>query len=233
MVIVPVRGGPVLAVTVNVTAPAPEPVAPAVIAIHGVAVVAVHAQPSAIVTAIGAPAPAAAGRAWLAGAIEAVHVTVPVPACVTVKMCPAMERVPVLAAPVFAATVKGTVPFPVPPAGPLNVIHVTVDAALHAQPAVTVTPTEPGPPAAATEMPPDARDAEQALDPAWFTVKTTPAMRTVPERALPVFAATLKPVAPDPTPFGPLTTVIQGTSLTDVQAQPAPAATSTVRTPPS
>lgn len=51
IVIVPVRAAPALAATVKSTVPLPLPLAPAVIVIHVSAVVAVHTQPVAVVTA--------------------------------------------------------------------------------------------------------------------------------------------------------------------------------------
>src|SRR6266550_5410810 len=50
MVIVPDRVDPVVAATANVTVPAPLPLAPAVMVIHGALLVAVHAQPAPAVT---------------------------------------------------------------------------------------------------------------------------------------------------------------------------------------
>ena len=70
---VPVRAGPVLAATVNATVPFPLPLAPLVIAIHGVEVVAVHPQPDAPVTLTDVPAPPAADSDWLVGLIVTAH----------------------------------------------------------------------------------------------------------------------------------------------------------------
>jgi hypothetical protein len=56
----PVRSGPVLAVTEYVTVPLPEPLAPAVMLAHDAPLVAVHGQPAVVVTlteAVVAPAP--------------------------------------------------------------------------------------------------------------------------------------------------------------------------------
>ena len=69
--IVPVRAGPVLAETVNATVPLPVPLAPLVIVIQGVAVVAVHPQPDGPVTVTDVAAPPAAGSDWLVGLIVA------------------------------------------------------------------------------------------------------------------------------------------------------------------
>ena len=52
MVIVPLRGTPVMfASNVNCTVPLPEPLAPAVTAIHAAPLTAVHAHPAPVVTA--------------------------------------------------------------------------------------------------------------------------------------------------------------------------------------
>ena len=53
----------------------------------------------------------------------------------------------------FAATLKNAVPFPVPLAPPVTVIHEALLAAVHAQPAPAVTVLLPVPPAAANACP--------------------------------------------------------------------------------
>jgi hypothetical protein len=62
--------------------------------------------------------------------------------CVPIAMAPTREVVPVL-----AATVKFTVPEPVP--DPLGLIHVWLLVAAHAQPAAVVTVNDPELPPAA------------------------------------------------------------------------------------
>jgi hypothetical protein len=78
-VIVPIRLVPVeLAATLKATVPLPLPLAPLVIVIQGVVVLAVQAQPVATVTAtVEDPAPDA--TVWLLGFSEAAQE----PACVT------------------------------------------------------------------------------------------------------------------------------------------------------
>ena len=66
---VPVLAGPVFAATVNATDPLPLPLAPLVIVIQGVAVVAVHAHPVALVTLTDVAGPPAAVGDWLVGLI--------------------------------------------------------------------------------------------------------------------------------------------------------------------
>jgi len=55
--------------------------------------------------------------------------------------------VPVRTAPVFAATLYVTVPFPLPDAPATTVIQLALLAAVQLHPAVAVTATEPLPPA--------------------------------------------------------------------------------------
>ena len=62
-------------------------------------------------------------------------------AWLTVNVWPAMVIVPVRAAPVLAATVKATVPLPLPLAPLVTVSHDAVLAAVHAQPVGLVTDT--------------------------------------------------------------------------------------------
>ena len=62
-----------MAETVNATVPLPVPLAPLVIVIHGVVVVAVHAQPAAVVTVTGVAAPPEADTACPVGLVLAAH----------------------------------------------------------------------------------------------------------------------------------------------------------------
>jgi hypothetical protein len=62
---------------------------------------------------------------------------------------PPTESVPLRAAPVFAATVKATVPLPLPVAPEEIVMKVALVVAVHAHPVGAVTGTDPVPPAAA------------------------------------------------------------------------------------
>ena len=64
------------------------------------------------------------------------------------KVFPPTVIVPVLSGPVFAATVKVTVPFPLP-VPELIVIHDSLVVAVQAHPVVVVTVKLPFPPAAA------------------------------------------------------------------------------------
>jgi hypothetical protein len=73
---------------------------------------------------------------------------------VTVKVCPAIVNVPVRCEiVVFAATLYGTLPFPVPLVAPVSVIHAAFVVADHVQPLPTVTVTLPvAPPEAADTL---------------------------------------------------------------------------------
>lgn len=143
IVAVPVRDAPVFAATLKPTFPFPVPVAPDVMVIHGALLLAVHAQPPPAVT-VTIPVLAAAATFASVGEMEYVHGEgTATAACVTVKVCVAIVAVPVRAAPVFAATLKPTDPFPVPVAPDEMVIHGALLAAVQAQPPPAVTATVP------------------------------------------------------------------------------------------
>jgi hypothetical protein len=97
----------VFAATVKPAVPDPEPL-PAVMEIHGVVVLDVHAHPAPAVTLdVGAP-PLAGTLAWLSGETVKVHAG----SCVTVSDCSPIVTEAVRWAPVFAATSKVTCPEP-------------------------------------------------------------------------------------------------------------------------
>jgi hypothetical protein len=63
-----------------------------------------------------------------------------------VKVCPAAVSVPVRdVAPVFAATLKDTFPFPAPLPPETSVIHPVLAAAVQEHPLPLITPNEPVP----------------------------------------------------------------------------------------
>jgi hypothetical protein len=70
-------------------------------------------------------------------------------AWVTVNVCVAIVSVPVRAAPVFAAMLKPTDPFPVPDAPDVTVSHGALLTAVHTQAAPAVTLDVPVPAVAA------------------------------------------------------------------------------------
>jgi hypothetical protein len=72
-----------------------------------------------------------------------------VPACVTVNVSPATVSVPLRwPVPVFGATVKATVPAPLPEAPLVMVIHAALLVPVHAQPVLATTDSEALSPAA-------------------------------------------------------------------------------------
>lgn len=68
----------------------------------------------------------------------------------TLKVWPPIVSVPVLAAPIFAATANDTMPLPVPDVTELIEIHGAFDIADHPHPLVVVNVTDPVPPLAGT-----------------------------------------------------------------------------------
>lgn len=121
--------------------PLPLPDAPDAIVIHEALLTAVHEQVEADAVTVIVPVPPLASKAADVGEIVTVHGGGAAAACVTVKVCPAIEAVPVRAAPVLAAVVTTTLPLPVPLARS-SVIHAAPGDAAHAQveaDAVTVT----------------------------------------------------------------------------------------------
>ncbi|MCU1386108.1 MAG: hypothetical protein JWL71_4805 [Acidobacteria bacterium] len=127
--------------------PLPVPDAPLTTVSHGSFAVAVHAHEAADAVTDTDPEPPVSEKIWPAGAIENVQGGAGA-ACVTVKVWPPIVSVPARAAPVFAATLKLTVPLPVPDAPPVTVSHPALALAVHVQlPAEAVTATDPEPPA--------------------------------------------------------------------------------------
>ena len=127
IVSVPIRSAPVFAAIVKSTAPLPLPLAPEVIINHVALLPAVHAQPAIVVTITVVPVPPAAPIDWLDGAIVYVHAGGGAAACVTVNVWPAIVRVPARPAPVLAATLNVTDPFPFPIAPALHTATGTDD----------------------------------------------------------------------------------------------------------
>ena len=198
IVTVPVRCAvPVLAATMTSTLPSPVPPDPTLS--HAALLVVLQAQVLPAVTATATLSPAA-GEVRLVGAIVNVHGA---PACVTLKVWPAIVTDPVrCAVPVFAATVTLTLPLPVLPDPTVN--HAALLVVLHAQVLPVVTATATLSPAAGEVRLVGAIVNVHGV-PAWVTLKLWPAIVTDPVRcAVPVFAATVTltlplPVLPDPT----------------------------------
>src|SRR5262245_41194559 len=120
------------------------------IVIQGVLVVAVHAQPPALVM-VTVPGPPAAPIACVAGLTPNVQGA---PACAIVNGWPPIIRVPVRERlDALADTAYDTDPSPVPFAPLVIVIHESADEAVHAHPPNAATATEPVVAAAGTEAP--------------------------------------------------------------------------------
>jgi hypothetical protein len=161
IVSVPVRDEVVVfCATVNDTVPLPTPLAPEFIVIHPTLLVADHAQPAPAVTVTDRVAPVDV-TVWL---VEPIAYVQEAGLCVTVKVRPAIVSVPVRdVVPVWAATVKLTVPLPVPLAPEVTEIQATLLVVVIAY----------------------------VQDAAWVTVTVCPAIVSVPVRAVvEVFAAT-------------------------------------------
>jgi hypothetical protein len=107
--------------------------------IHEALLDAVQAHPAVVLTSV-VPVPPSAGTLSSCGEIEKLHdgdgaggggVGLLLPAWEAVNVRPATVRVPVLAAPVFAATLNATLPLPVPLAPEVMVIHEALLVAVH------------------------------------------------------------------------------------------------------
>jgi hypothetical protein len=155
MVNVPLRGAPVLAAALNAAVPLPVPDAPLVIVSQGALAAAVQAHDAAEVVTVVDPVPPVSGTDCAFGATVNVHggggggVAA---AWLTVNVFPAAtivaDRVEVA---VLAATVKATVPLPVPESPDVRLIHAALVDAVHTHvPAEAVTAIDPDAPASPT-----------------------------------------------------------------------------------
>jgi len=131
---------------------------------------------------------------------------------------------------VFAATLYLTVPFPLPLAPALIVIHeMALLVAVQVQPEPAVTLTVPV--VAADDVRFD--DVGEIVNvhgaAAWVTVNVCPAMLSVPVReVVAVFAPTLYATEPEPLPLAPEVIVIHAALLAAVHVQPVAAVTVTL-----
>ena len=126
----------------------PESLAPDVIEIQEVAVVALHPQPAGAVT-LTVPEPPEAVNVCDVLSSVATHGK---PASFTVNVLPAIDRLPDRALLVeLPAALKLTVPDPVPVEPAVTAIQLLLLVALQSQPAPAVTVTLPVPPDAATD----------------------------------------------------------------------------------
>ena len=144
--------------------------------------------------------------------------------CVTVNAMPAIVSVPFLATPLLEATLKLTLPDPVPEAPEVMEIHCALLDAVQPQADVVATPTWlPVLAAAATDRLVGLSANEQAAA-AWLTVSVWLPTTSVPTRAAPVLGAAENAALPLPLPLVPDPTDSQGTVLLTVHAQPEGAA---------
>jgi hypothetical protein len=211
---VPDRSPLVVDATLYCTAPTPVPLAPDVIVSQEALLVAVHAQPAAVVTS-RRPVPPLEGTPAEVGSIEYEQ---PLP-CVNVNVWPPIVTVPVRGPPLVPATASLTVPSPDPLAPDATVIQLAPLTAVQAHPGPAVTPTETSPPAASTCWDCGEMLSMQPAD--CVTVIWVPATVIDPERAGPVTGATVKLMPPPPLPdVGPVS-AIHGDSLAAVHAHPA------------
>ena len=224
-VTVPVRAVlPGFAVALNITVPFPEPEVPAMTVIHPELLTADQLQPPGAVTATLVDSPATA-NAFDPGEIVSLQ---PTPACVALKVLPAIVTVPDRdALLVFAAAVRVTVPLPEPEGPAVTVTQAALLVADQPQPAGAVTPTLVDSPSTAKAFEPGEMVSVQAT-PTCVALKVLPAIVTVPVRAvLAGFAAALKVTVPLPEPEAPPVTVIQESLLVADQLQPVGAVTAT------
>lgn len=150
----------------------------------------------------------------------------------TVNVCPATVAVPLRCGPLLAAALKLTVPLPLPAPLELSVSQgacgeMEVD---QAQPAAVATAVPTPPPDAATDW--EVGVMAKVQPDAWLTVKVWPATVSVPVRAGPVLAPTVKFTGPLPVPE-PLLSVIHGSLLVTFHPQPEPAVTAVLPVPPA
>jgi hypothetical protein len=154
---------------------------PAVIVIHAWLLTAVQPHPVGAVTSTTSVVPANTALTDTGEMVAAQGA----PACVTVKVLPAIVSVPVRGVvAVFAATSKVTEPLPFPVAPVARVIHPALLVAVHAQPVAAVTETAlPVVAAAATFAAPDEIVGAHGA-PACVTLNVLPPSVSVAVRAV-------------------------------------------------
>ncbi len=129
---------------------------------------------------------------------------------------------------------NATVPFPLPDAPPVMLIHDALDAAVHAHPLALVTATLPLPPVASTDWLDGAIAKLHGGGGAGCdTVSVSPAIVRVPVRAAPLLGVALYTTAPLPVPLAPREIDIHATFDVAVHEQPLSAVTWTVFDPPA
>ena len=194
---------------------------------------AVHVHPLDVVTDTE-PVPPFAANDCEFGEMEYVHEVAP--DWDTVNVLPAIVMVPVRELVLeFAATEKETVPFPLPLAPPVTLIHAPLfEAAVHVHPLEAVTDTEPVPPFEVNDCEVGEMEYEQDVAPDCVTVKVLPAIVMDPVRELVLeLDATLYETVPFPLPLAPPLTLIHPALFeAAVHVQPLVVVTETEPVPP-
>jgi hypothetical protein len=188
-------------------------------------------HPSAVVT-VNDPVEPADGTDRFVGVTAYVQ---GMPACVTVKVLPAMLMVPVRVDDVAAGlTVTTTVPLPLPERPEVTLSHSVWLAAVQEHDASVLTATERVPPAASIVADTGDMAYEQPLaTPACFTRSVWPATVAVALLSVErVFAAALNTALPEPLPE-PLVTVSHAALDDAVQLHPSGAVTAADTVPPA
>jgi hypothetical protein len=226
IVSVPVRAGPVVGATSNVTALFPLPPAPDGTLIHGTLLRAAQGHPAAAVTAT-VSLPPAGGTDAVVGVIENEQ------PCdwATVIICPATVSVPERDGPVVDAIASATDPGPVPVPPAVTLIHTSFVVAVHGHPPPVVTVRVRAPPEGSTVTLSGATSYVHPADS--VTEKGSPAMVSVAVRGGPVVGATLNATDAEPFPLAAEVTAIQ--SALDVAVHghsPLDACMSTLPFPP-
>lgn len=122
--------------------PFPEPEAPPVTVSHDAPLVAVHEHPAVACIAKLAAPPASPALADVGESAKEHEM----PACITVKILPAIVTVPLRELPLLAATLICTVPLPDPEPPDVTVIHDALLVAVRLHPLVAVTAMLADPP---------------------------------------------------------------------------------------
>jgi len=166
------------------------PLAPLVMVIQPLLLVAVHPQPVPLETVIEPLAALDNGSVDDVGEMVIVHGA---PAWVTVKVLPPMVNVPVReVVALLALTLYPTEPLPLPLAPDVTVIHEALLVAVHAHPAPAVTFTVPVAATDVVKLDAVGRIVKEQGAPGWVTVNVLPPTVIVPVCvAALVFAATL------------------------------------------
>ena len=166
------------------------------------------------------PGDTSPGAQLAALAIKLAEITIPAPACVTVKTCPPTVTVPVLASPAFAAAEIPTTPGPDPEAPVTMVIQGAVVAAVHAHPPDVATLNVAVPPADENAVAVGDKMNEQ-VKLACATVNVWPPTAMVVLRASPALGSSANVTSPGPVPDMPVRMRTHEAPAGTIQAQPA------------